>query len=226
MAGIPITFACGLYDRTLPLYTGEIKPDGIDFNYLVIDNPREIFDRMGGAQEFEASEMSSSDFVRRFTERRLSVRGAAGVRFARVPPWLHHGRPPVDTSPKDLAGKRIGVPLYPMTAAIFIRGLLQHDFGVDLSGVTWVEGAINEAKPHGNPTKLPFAKPIAIEANNRGKSLSDLLEAGDIQAIIGAGLPDAINRNPNIAAAVSGLSRAREGLLSAARRSSRSCILS
>src|ERR1700674_793297 len=67
MAGIPITFACGLYDRTLPLYTGEVRADGIDLNFLVIDNPREIFDRMGKTQEFEASEMSASDFVRRFT---------------------------------------------------------------------------------------------------------------------------------------------------------------
>jgi 4,5-dihydroxyphthalate decarboxylase len=198
MADIPMTFACGLYDRTLPLYTRDAKPDGIDLNYLVIDNPREIFDRMGGAQEFEASEMSSSDFIRRH----LAGNGpfvALPVFVSRV---FRHGHIAVDRrvikSPKDLAGKRIGVPLYPMTAAIFIRGLLQHDHGVDLSGVTWVEGAINEAKPHGNPTRLPFAKPIAIEANNSGKSLSDLLEAGEIQATIGAGLPDAIKTNPDI----------------------------
>jgi 4,5-dihydroxyphthalate decarboxylase len=198
MPRVPITFACGLYDRMLPLYTKEIQADGIDLNFLAIDNPREIFDRMGGALEFDASEMSSSDFVRRLSQGQCPF-VALPVFASRV---FRHGYITVDRnvirSPKDLAGKRIGVPLYPMTAAIFIRGLLQHDHDVDLSGVQWVEGAINEAKRHGNPTKLPFAKPVSIEANNSGKSLSDLLEAGEIQAIIGTGLPDAIKRNAHI----------------------------
>ena len=42
MPSLPITFACGLYDRMLALQTGEIKPDGIDLNFLVMDNPREM----------------------------------------------------------------------------------------------------------------------------------------------------------------------------------------
>ena len=46
MPGLPITFACGLYDRMLALHTGEVKPDGIALNFLGIDHPREIFDRM------------------------------------------------------------------------------------------------------------------------------------------------------------------------------------
>src|SRR5579863_2301828 len=66
MSGLPMTFACGLYDRMLALQTGEIKPDGIDLNFLVMDNPREIFDRMSNRLEFDACEMSSSEFVSRF----------------------------------------------------------------------------------------------------------------------------------------------------------------
>jgi 4,5-dihydroxyphthalate decarboxylase len=198
MSAVPMTFACGLYDRMLPLYTGDVKPDGIDLNFLAIDNPREIFDRMLGTQEFDASEMSSSDLIRRIAQ--------GDCPFVALPVFpsrvFRHGMITVDrrvvSAPKDLAGKRIGVPLYGMTAAIFIRGLLQHDHGVDLSGVQWVEGAINEAKPHGNATKLPTSRPVSIEANNSGKSLSDLLEAGDIQAVIGTGLPRAVKHNPNI----------------------------
>ena len=53
MPALPITFACGLYDRMLALHTGDIKPDGIDLNFVVIDNPREIFDRMTGRLEFD-----------------------------------------------------------------------------------------------------------------------------------------------------------------------------
>ena len=199
MSKLPITFACGLYDRMLALHTKEVQPDGIDLNFIPIDNPREIFDRMAGGQEFDLSEMSSSEFV---------ARHAAGdCPFVALPVFpsrvFRHGHIAVDrrqiASPKDLAGKRIGVPLYTMTAAIFIRGLLQHDFGADLSQVRWIEGAMNEAKPHGHPTKLKLAKAASIEPNASGKSLSALLEAGEIAATIGAGLPNAVGRNPDIA---------------------------
>ena len=85
-----------------------------------------------------------------------------------------------------------------MTAAVWIRGLLQHDHGVDLSTVQWVEGAMEEPKPHGNPTVLPPLKPVSIVANTSGKSLSELLEAGDIQAVVGADVPSAIRRVPHV----------------------------
>ncbi len=198
MAKIPITFACGLYDRMLPLYTKEVQAEGIDLNFLAIDSPREIFDRMSGALEFDASEMSSSEFIARFA--------AGDCPFVALPVFpsrvFRHGYIAVDRkavrSARDLAGKRIGVPLYSMTAAIFIRGLLQHDFGIDLSQVRWIEGAMNEAKPHGHPTRLKLAKAVSIEAATSGKSLSDLIETGEIAGTIGTSLPDAMNRNPDI----------------------------
>ncbi len=198
MANIPITFACGLYDRMLPLYTKEVRPDGIDLNFLAIDSPREIFDRMSGAQEFDASEMSSSEFVARLA--------AGDCPFVALPVFpsrvFRHGYIAINTrkvrTPADLAGQRIGVPLYTMTAAIFMRGLLQHDHGVDLTQVRWIEGAMNEAKPHGHPTRLQLAKAVSIEANTSGKSLSDLIATGAIAATIGTSLPSAMSRNPDI----------------------------
>jgi 4,5-dihydroxyphthalate decarboxylase len=198
MSKIPITFACGLYDRMLPLYTKEVQAEGIDLNFLAIDSPREIFDRMSGALEFDASEMSSSEYI---------ARCAAGdCPFVALPVFpsrvFRHGYVAVDRkavrSPADLAGKRIGVPLYAMTAAIFIRGLLQHDFGVDLSQVRWIEGAMNEAKPHGHPTRLKLAKAVSVAAAPSGKSLSDLIATGEIAATIGTSLPVAMSRNPDI----------------------------
>jgi 4,5-dihydroxyphthalate decarboxylase len=198
MSAVPITFACGLYDRTLPLYTGEVKPDGINLNYLAIDHPREIFDRMQNGQEFDASEMSSSDFAQQ------AIRGESP--FVAIPVFVsrvfRHGHIAINrkhvSTPKDLAGKRIGVPLYGMTAAIFIRGLLQHDHGVDLSGVQWVEGGLNDTKPHGIPPDMRLSKPVSIETNASGKSLNDLLEAGEISATIGSGLPKSVNKHPDI----------------------------
>lgn len=199
MSGIPITFACGLYDRMLALYTGEVKPDGIDLNFLPIDHPREIFDRMLINREFEACEMSSSEFIR------LAVRGDCPMVAIPVFPSrvFRHGYIAIDKrqvgAPKDLAGKRIGVPLYAMTAAIFIRGLLQHDHDVDLSSVTWVEGGLNDTRPHGAPSNVPLSRPVTIEPPSTATSLNDRLEQGDIAAIIGSGLPKALKTNPNVA---------------------------
>jgi 4,5-dihydroxyphthalate decarboxylase len=101
-------------------------------------------------------------------------------------------------TPKDLAGKRIGTPLYTQTAALFIRGLLQDEYGVDLSGVHWLQGATNSAESHGHPSAPPLLKPVSIEQNASGRSLSELLEAGEIQAIIGSGLPLALRTNPDV----------------------------
>jgi 4,5-dihydroxyphthalate decarboxylase len=117
----------------LALQTGEIKPDGIDLNFLVIDDPREIFDRMSNRLEFDACEMSSSEYVSRLAAKKLPFVGLP-VFASRV---FRHGFIVVNrrfvTSAKDLAGKRVGVPLYTQTAAIFIRGPMQHDLGIDLS---------------------------------------------------------------------------------------------
>ncbi len=198
MSKIQITFACGLYDRMLPLYTKEVQAEGIDLNFLAIDSPREIFDRMSSALEFDAAEMSSSEYVARFA--------SGDCPFVALPVFpsrvFRHGYIAVDRrvirSPKDLAGRRIGVPLYAMTAAIFMRGLLAHDCGVDLTQVQWIEGAMNEAKPHGHPTRLALTKPISITPNISGKSLSDLIAAGEIAATIGTSLPAAMKHNPHI----------------------------
>jgi 4,5-dihydroxyphthalate decarboxylase len=201
---IPLTFACGLYDRMLPLYTGDVRPDGIDLKFTVLDDPREIFDRMAGGREFDAAEMSSSEFISRKVADRCPF-VAIPVFPSRV--FRHsfmfvNRRGPVKT-PKDLEGKRVGVPLYTMTAAIWIRGHLQHDYGVDLSAIRWIQGAINKGGAHGNPSVLPMAKPVRVENNHSGKSLSDLLEEQAIDAIVGTQVPDAMRHNPDIVRLIS-----------------------
>jgi ABC-type nitrate/sulfonate/bicarbonate transport system substrate-binding protein len=175
-----------------------VRPAGIDLNFIAVNDPRALFDRMAARQEFDASEMSTSEYVSRFA--------AGKCPFVAIPAFpsrmFRHGFITVDSrvvkTPKDLEGKRIGIQLYTMTAAVWIRGLLQHDHGVNLSNIQWVEGAMEEPKPHGNPTVLPPLKPISIVANTSGKSLSELLEAGDIQAVIGADVPSAIRRAPHV----------------------------
>ncbi len=198
MSNVPITFACGLYDRVLALYTGEVKPQGIDLNFLAIDDPRQIFDRMGKSLDFDACEMSSSDFITRHAAGRREM-VAVPVFPSRV---FRHGfvtvnRNHVKTA-KDLEGRRIGTPLYTQTAAVIIRGMLTDEYGVDFSGCHWVQGAANSAGSHGAPSPLAQLPGVSIERNESGRSLSDLLASGDIQAIIGSGLPDSLKTSPDV----------------------------
>lgn len=198
MPALPMTFACGLYDRMLALQTGEIKPEGIDLNFLVMDNPREIFDRMSNRLEFDACEMSSSELISRFAANKLPF-VAIPVFASRV---FRHGFITVNRNhikkPKDLEGKRVGVPLYTQTAALFIRGLMQHDLGIDLSTIEWIEGSVNEPGSYGNPSVMPLLKKTNLKPNKSGKSLSDLLAAGEIQGLIGSNMPNALKTSPDV----------------------------
>ena len=199
MSGLRLSFACALYDRMLPMYTGEVQPEGIDLDYVAIDSPRNIFDRMAGGLEFDVAEMSSSEFISR--------KSAGKCPFVAIPVFpsraFRHGFIAVNRgsgirTPRDLEGRRIGVPLYTMTAAIWIRGHLRHEYGVDLSTIHWVQGSINSPGAHGNPSVLPPVKSVPIEINDSGKSLSQLLDEGAIDATIGTSLPLAIRHNPEI----------------------------
>jgi 4,5-dihydroxyphthalate decarboxylase len=195
-----LTFACGLYDRVLPLYTGEIKPVGFDLNFLAINSPREVFDRMGGSQEFDAAEFSSSEFIAGLS--------AGTTPFVALPFFpsrvFRHSMITINKrsgikSPKDLEGKRVGVPLYTQTAAIFIRGMLQHDHGVDLSKIHWVQGALNHVGTHGQPSAPPLLQKLDMEIADPKKSLSDLIDKGEIDAITATNLPVSMKRNPDVA---------------------------
>ncbi len=198
MSAVPVSFACAAYDRMVPLLTGEVRPAGIDFNFIPIAQPREIFDRMAGRLEFDCCEFSSSELISRL--------GGGASPLVAIPVFpsrmFRHGFITVNKnrikSPKDLEGKRIGVPLYTMTAAVFIRGMLTDEYGVDFSSVQWIQGSINVSGRHGNPTVPPLLKKVEIRNNDTGKSLSELLDAGEIDAIIGTDFPVAMRTNKSI----------------------------
>jgi 4,5-dihydroxyphthalate decarboxylase len=187
MPNLPLTFACGSYDRTNALRTGEVTPEGIDLNYVAIEASRDIFDRFVGKGEFDCAELSASEFIRNHD---------AGDRtFVAVPIFpsraFRHGfifinRNAGIKSPKDLAGRRIGVGLWTQTAAVYIKGHLENEFGVDLSAVQWVQGAIEKPGAHGNPVTRPLLKPVDIIDNESPYSIADLLARGEIDALIAA----------------------------------------
>jgi 4,5-dihydroxyphthalate decarboxylase len=193
MTDLKMSFACGDYDRMEALMRGEIAPEGIELQFDAIQAPREIFDRMVQKREFMMAELSSSEFI--------SMTGQGDCPFVALPVFpskaFRHGFICINknagiNSPKDLAGKRIGTPLYTQTAAVWIRGMLEADYGVDLSGVHWLQGAIEKPGSHGNAKVPPLIKPVDIELNETGKSLSDLLADGELDAVLGSRMPDSV----------------------------------
>src|SRR3972149_9962688 len=135
---IRLTLACGNYDRTRGLLEGSVQPEGIDLNYLPLP-PGEIFWRMLNNEEFDASEMSLSTYT--------VLRSQGDPRFIALPVFpsrtFRHSCIYVHSTagvqrPQDLKGKRIGVGDYQMTAAVWVRGLLNQEYQVLADEVHWV----------------------------------------------------------------------------------------
>ena len=197
---LKLTFACGPYDRIEPLRTGEIGIEGVDLDVVSVQSPRELFDRMNRGAEFHISEMSASEFI--------SETCIGRSRHVAIPAFpskvFRHGFVTINTqagirTPKDLEGRRIGVPLYTQTAAIWIRGILEDEFWVDLGDVTWVQGAVEQPGTHGDPKPPPLLRPARIEVNHGTRSLDQLLAGGEIDALIGARLPPSLGIDPRVA---------------------------
>ena len=199
MSKLRLTFACGPYDRMDGLRSGEIAPEGIDLAFEAIQAPREIFDRMVQRQEFDLSELSASEFI--------TMTGRGDCPFVALPVFpskaFRHGFICINRNagirrPKDLEGKRIGTPMYTQTAAIWVRGHLEHEYGVDLDTVQWVMGAVEKPGSHGNPQPPDLLKPVNIEVNDTDKSLSDLLGDGAIDAVMGSRMPTNVGVHPDV----------------------------
>ncbi len=187
MNPLRLTFACGPYDRTLALRDGTVRPEGIALNYLTLQ-PAEIFWRMLQYKEFDASEMSLSNYT--------SLVSGGNAPFIAVPAFpsrvFRHGYFFINTTkgiagPADLKGRRGGVPEYSMTAAVYMRGLLQHEYGVKPGDVEWVQGRTDRLG-----RRLPAD--IQLTQAPPGSELGDLLERGEIDFLITANNPLAFRR--------------------------------
>jgi 4,5-dihydroxyphthalate decarboxylase len=187
MANLELTFACGPYDRTQALRDGTIRPEGIELNYIALQ-PAEIFWRMLQYQEFHASEMSLSNYT--------SLVSAGNAPFIAIPVFpsrvFRHGYFFINTTKgiekgSDLKGKRGGVPEYSMTAAVYMRGLMQHEFGIKPSDVEWVQGRADRLG-----RKLP--PEVRLTQAPAGTELGDLLERGEIDFLITANNPLSFRR--------------------------------
>lgn len=195
---LKVRLATGHYYPLAPLVCREVEPTEIDLDITVIDNPREIFERMHNSEDFDVGEMSISEHIFQ-TSIGSSPFVALPVFPTRVFPhafFIVHRDSGIVT-PKDLEGKKVGVPYYQMTSAVYCRGLLENDHGVDLSRIEWVEGGMERPGGHGNPIKWPSAPPN-LTINDSDMSLNQLLREKRIDATLGPLLPSDFGRNPDL----------------------------
>lgn len=199
MSKLSLTVACGPYDRMDALARGIVQPEGIDVTYLDILSPPEIFARMVKTNSFDICEMSLSLY---FTQK-----AKGSFPFIALPVFpsrmFRHSYIVVNTdsgisTPKDLEGKRIGIQEYRQTAATWIRGILQEEYEVDLSTLSWIEGGVNNPRPSDESMDLRPDSHIDLRLAPAGKSINDLLVTGEVAAYFGARRPDALGTHPNI----------------------------
>ena len=202
MANLRLTMACGPYDRTEALRYGRVQPEGVDLTYLAIQDPPEIFARMLQHKSFDLAEMSCSHYL----TRRNNTTGDGDFPFVALPVFpsklFRHGFIFINTtsgihSAKDLEGKRVGFPSIGQTAVVWIRGILQNEYGVDLENVHWHQGGMDTPG---------YQNPIDHQTENAGRvtnigsdqTLSAMLEVGELDAVIGARAPLCFGHNPHV----------------------------
>jgi len=169
--------------RTWPIIDGRVKPDGIDLVATVLQ-PSELFWRQLHFAEFAVSEMSCSSFLiatargdarhvglpifttRRFFHTSILVRKKAGIEV-----------------PADLKGKRVGVPEYQQTAALWGRGVLQHEFGVAPKDMEfWMERTPEMS--HGGATGFKPPAGVVVNQIPADKSIGSMMLSGELDAVL------------------------------------------
>ena len=188
-----LTLACWDYDRTRAIMENRVRFDGIDLTYLnlVVE---EIFFRQMRHHEFDVSEMSFSSY--------LVSRFEASPPFIAIPVFpsrsFRHSGIYIHThagiqQPQDLIGKRIGCAEYQLTANVWIRGILNDEYGVAPSGYLTCTGGLEEP---GRVEKAGLSLPPGIQTEDIGpnRTLSEMLETGEIDALFSPRAPSSFTR--------------------------------
>ena len=188
MAKLPVTVATGDYDRVHPIIDGRVAVEGCEVAYFPIPIEEASYRTFTNA-EFDVAEVSLSSFVlarsrgelpyiglpvftsRMFRHSAIYVRADAGIE-----------------RPADLKGREVGVPVYAMTAALWVRGMLAEEYGVAPSDIVWRTGGLEQLGRYG-AFSLDLPPEIAVEPLPPGRSLSAMLEAGDLTALVSARAP-------------------------------------
>jgi 4,5-dihydroxyphthalate decarboxylase len=184
MTNLRLSVAIGDYDRNRPLIDGRVGIDGVDPVVMTL-SPEEIFFRAFRHKEFDVCELSFSSYVVSLDKGEpayVAVPAFLSRAFRHTSIYIRTDRGIGE--PADLRGRRIGLAEYQLSANVWARALLEDDFGVKPSEITWVRGGMEEA---GRPEKIKLELPpeIRLESAPEGRSLNSLLEAGEIDGFIG-----------------------------------------
>jgi 4,5-dihydroxyphthalate decarboxylase len=188
ISNIPITIACGNYDRTRALREGRVSVEGCDVTYLPL-YPEEIFYRAFHNHEFDVCEISFSSYIRTVADGAAPYIGIPAF-VSRV--FRHSGIYVRSDSgiekPEDLRGRRVGLPEYQITAVLWLRGILQHEYGVHPKEVHWWQGG-QEQPGRKERTPLKPIPGIDLQTIPDDRTLVDMLEAGELDALFTARAP-------------------------------------
>ncbi|WP_438393124.1 4,5-dihydroxyphthalate decarboxylase [Caballeronia sp. DA-9] len=188
MSRLTLSLAVSDYDHVRDLVTGRVQPEGIDLLPSVL-NVEEIFYRTTHFQEWDISEMSLGKYssLRSQGDDRLvglPVFPSRSFRHSSI--YVRRGGPV--QRPEDLRGKRIGIPEWAQTAAIYSRGWIAHSLCIPLSEIEWVQGGVNQA---GRKEKVGVRVPEGVSYQPELEhSLTSLLLDGKIDAVLSARPPD------------------------------------
>jgi 4,5-dihydroxyphthalate decarboxylase len=195
---LQLSIAIGDYDRVRPLVDGAVQIDAVDPQFMLLE-PEEIFFRAVRRAEFDICELSLSSYC-------VQVAGG-GSPYVAVPVFpsraFRHASIYIRddrgiASPADLAGKRVGLPEYQLTANVWVRLFLEEDHGVTPSDVRWVRGGYEDSR-RVEKISLRLPADVRLEDTLEGETISHMLAAGDLDAIIGPRAPSCFrNGHPNV----------------------------
>ena len=188
MVDVPITIACGNYDRTRAMMDGRVRVEGCVPTYLPL-YPEEIFHRQFVFQEFDVAEMSMSSYIRTVaagTAQYIAIPAFVSRIFRHSGMYVRAGAG--IEKPEDLRGKKVGLPEYQITAVVWMRGLMQHDYGVMPSEIHWRQGGQEQAGRH-ERTPLKPIPGVDLQSIPHDRTLVEMLRSGELDALFTARAP-------------------------------------
>ena len=198
MPKLQLSLGCCDYDRTKAIFDGRAPIEGCEVLPVAIE-PEEAFHRAFSSQEFDVSEISISShtlMTSRAENAYVGIPAFVSRLFRHSGIYIRTDRG-ID-SPQALAGKTIGLPEYQITANVWIRGILQDDYDLRPQTIHWRRGGLEEP---GRIERAPLELPAGIDLRQvpAGKTLSGMLENGELDGVISARAPSCFERGaPNV----------------------------
>ena len=185
-----LTLATWDHDRCMPLHDGRVSVPGIEFESHILPTGK-LFPIAVQEARFDITELSISSYVLQVSrgESAYTAIPAFVSRAFRHSGFYARAGSGIETL-ADLAGKRVGVPEYQMTAALWMRGLMSDEYGVDPARIYWRTGALDKGVRHERLT-LDLPDGMVVEPIRDGETLQDLLLRGEIEAVLAPNPPKA-----------------------------------